>query len=66
MEVFANGDSVNLSDGATITDLLAVLGLGAKWVVAELNGQPVERSRMPITALSEGDKVELVRAVAGG
>jgi sulfur carrier protein len=64
--VFANGDSVNLSDGATITDLLTALGLGAKWVVAELNGQPVERSRMSITALSEGDKVELVRAVAGG
>lgn len=66
MEVFANGDSVNLSDGATITDLLTALGLGAKWVVAELNGRPVERSRMPSTALSEGDKVELVRAVAGG
>ncbi|HEX4863424.1 MAG TPA: sulfur carrier protein ThiS [Acidimicrobiales bacterium] len=66
MEVFANGDSVTLAAGATITDLLTALGLGAKWVVAELNGRAVERSQMPNTALSEGDKVELVRAVAGG
>jgi sulfur carrier protein len=64
--VVANGKAVALAEGATITDLLAELGLGAKWVVAELNGQPVERSRMPSTSLSEGDKVELVRAVAGG
>lgn len=66
MEVFANGDSVTLADGATVTDLLEALGLGAKWVVAELNGEPVERAAMPSTVLSEGDKVELVRAVAGG
>jgi sulfur carrier protein len=64
--VVANGNPVALADGATITDLLTELGLGAKWVVAELNGAPVERSQMPSTSLSEGDRVELVRAVAGG
>lgn len=66
MEVLANGDPVILDEGATITDLLSELGLGAKWVVAELNGEPVDRAQMPMTSLRQGDKVELVRAVAGG
>ena len=66
MQVLANGEAVDISDGASVTDLLAALGLGAKWVVAELNGEPVNRADMPRTLLREGDKVELVRAVAGG
>lgn len=66
MQVVANGDPIVLAEGATVTDLLSALGLGAKWVVAELNGEPVQRSQMPTTALRDGDRVELVRAVAGG
>lgn len=66
MLVVANGEPVTLGEGATVSDLLTELGLGARWVVAELNGEPVERPDMPRTALSEGDRVELVRAVAGG
>ena len=66
MQVLANGEAVDIAEGATVTDLLVALGFGAKWVVAELNGEPVNRSDMPTTSLRNGDKVELVRAVAGG
>ena len=66
MRVLANGDPVELDDGATVDDLITSLGLGGRWVIAELNGEPVERANMVTTALSEGDRVELVRAVAGG
>lgn len=66
MLVIANGDQVSLPDGAHLTDLLAVLGLGEKWVVAERNGRPVDRPDMAATVLAEGDRIELVRAVAGG
>lgn len=66
MEVIANGDRVMLPEGSTLNDLFEVLGVRAKWVVVELNGQPVERGDMPTTALHDGDNVELVRAVAGG
>jgi sulfur carrier protein len=62
----ANGEPVDLAEGSTIADLLTRLGLGAKWVVAEMNGRPVDRPDMPTTVLRDGDKVELVRAVAGG
>ena len=66
MKVIANGDEKDLPDGATMSELLDVMGLGAKWVVAELNGEPVNRDQMGSTELHDGDTVELVRAVAGG
>ena len=64
--VVANGDRVTLPVGSTVVDLLEQLGLGAKWVVAERNGEPVDRVDMPVTTLLDGDRIELVRAVAGG
>jgi sulfur carrier protein len=66
VKVTANGRPVELPGQASLTDLLTVLGLGARWVVAERNGEPVPRADMPTTILADGDRVELVRAVAGG
>lgn len=66
MRVVANGREVELTEGAGLLDLFHVLGVGAKWVVAEVNGEAVSRAGMAGVRLSEGDRVELVRAVAGG
>lgn len=66
MRVLANGKPVELASGASLIDLLAALGLGARWVVAERNGEAVPRAAMAGTVLEDGDRVELVRAVAGG
>jgi sulfur carrier protein len=66
VQVIANGDPVWLPEGARLLDLLTALGLGAKWVVAERNGLAVDRADMASTQLAEGDRIELVRAVAGG
>jgi sulfur carrier protein len=66
VRVIANGDPVSLPDGARLTDLLTALGLDEKWVVAERNGQAVDRADMAATPLTDGDRIELVRAVAGG
>ncbi len=66
MRVIANGAPTELPAGATVADLLTVMGLGAKWVVAERNGEPVGRAAMATTVLSDNDQIELVRAVAGG
>ena len=62
----ANGTAVELNEGATLDDLLGHLGLGAKWVVVERNGEPVPRRQTATTVLADGDRLELVRAVAGG
>ena len=64
--VIVNGAPVDLTDGATVDDLLVAMGLGGKWVVVERNRDPVARADLATTVLAEGDRIELVRAVAGG
>lgn len=65
--VVANGRPVELPEGATLSGLLAALGIPMKAVAAmEHNGEPVTRSDHDSRSLSDGDRVELVRAVAGG
>lgn len=64
--IIANGKPRTVSDGATIADLLAELGWRPEWVVVEHNGEPVERPRLSALRLAEGDRLEIVRAVAGG
>lgn len=66
MQLVVNGAATTVPAGATVVDLLDQLGLGAKWVIVERNGEPVERRDIPTTHLAEGDRIELVRAVAGG
>ena len=66
VEFRLNGVQHSLEEGATLESLLSDLELDPRWVVAELNGSPVERKRFPETKLSEGDRLELVRPVAGG
>ena len=66
MELVVNGERTEVPDGSNVADLLEQLGLGPKWVIVERNGEPVERRDIPTTALAEGDRIELVRAVAGG
>jgi sulfur carrier protein len=66
MQVVVNGDPLEVAEGATVLDLLEQLGLGPKWVVVERNGEPLERRRNAETSLADGDRLEIVRAVAGG
>jgi sulfur carrier protein len=65
--VVANGRPVELPEGATLAALLDVLDVPAQAVAAmEHNGEAVARSDQAARSLSDGDRVELVRAVAGG
>ncbi len=66
MTVVSNGEPVELPEGATVEDLLRTLGLGGRWVLVERNGEPVARRDLSSTVLVDGDRLELVRAVAGG
>jgi len=66
LRVTANGDAVELGDGATVDELLAQLGLGGRWVLVERNGEALNRRDLATTVLADGDRLELVRAVAGG
>ena len=66
MQVVSNGSPLEVPDGCTVDELLRQLGLGAKWVLVERNGEPVNRRDITTTVLEAGDRLELVRAVAGG
>ena len=65
-EILLNGSARELTPGTTLADLLRQLRLDPRWVVAELNGEPLGRDRFGVVRLSEGDRLELVRPVAGG
>lgn len=66
MRVTANGSPLDLGEQATVADLLDALGLAGRWVLVERNGEPVRRADLAVTRLGEGDRLEVVRAVAGG
>jgi sulfur carrier protein len=66
MQVVANGALREVRPGWTVTDLIASLGLDGRFVIVELNGEPLPRSGYGETRLADGDRIELVRAVAGG
>jgi len=50
----------------TLMDLLTILGVDSATVVAELDGQIVERANFTTTPLRDGQSIELVRFVPGG
>ena len=66
VEIRVNGAPRTVPEGVTLAGLLAELDLDPRWVIAELNGEPVGRERFAATSLSTGDELELVRPVAGG
>ena len=64
--IMANGKPREILPATTIADFLSTLGWRPEWVVVEHNGEPVERPRFGGVVLTEGDVLEVVRAVAGG
>ena len=65
-EIILNGTARSIEPGMPLTDLIRGLELDPRWVVAELNGEPLPRERFDDTRLTDGDRLELVRPVAGG
>ncbi len=64
-----NGKEEIFSDNkmpATVADLLRQLGVNSTTVVAELEGQIIERKNFSTTPLRAGQNIELVRFVPGG
>ena len=62
----ANGKGFEVSPGTTVAEFVRARGLDPRFVVVERNGEPLERARFEHVRLAEGDRLELVRALAGG
>ena len=66
MRLTINGEAREVTDGTTLPALLGTLGLQVGTVVVEHNGTALLRSEVERAVLTDGDRLELVRAVAGG
>ena len=67
LEIRVNGQDVSVA-AATIAELLAehAVETGQRGIAVALNGSVVQRLAWGETALSPGDRVEIVRAMQGG
>jgi sulfur carrier protein len=66
MQLVVNGRAQQVDDGTSLVGLIEQLGLRVGSVVVELNGTALLRSELAGVRLADGDRLELVRAVAGG
>lgn len=66
MQLTVNGDLCEAPDGTDLPGLLVSLGLRPGSVVVEHNGTALVPSEVAGVRLRDGDRLELVRAVAGG
>ena len=66
MQVFLNGETREVADGATVADLILTLGLGAARVAVERNQRIVPSPARPAEKLADGDRLEIVTFVGGG
>ena len=64
--VTANGKSVQLAEPCSLEEFLRQWGFLPRSVVVEHNGEPVAPSEFARRSIQFGDRLEIVRIVAGG
>ena len=64
--VVANGQEISLELPCTVADFLQARQLPPRSVVVEHNGEAVAPSEFPQRRLQAGDRLEIVKVVAGG
>ena len=68
MEVIVNGESRQIDEGSSVADLISVLGMAEtrRGVAVAVDGEVVRRSIWADRILTGGERLEVLRAVAGG
>jgi sulfur carrier protein len=66
MTITINGETHNLPDAMTVSELLAHLGLDPQRLAVERNRDIVRRATFGETTLTDGDVLEIVTLVGGG
>lgn len=64
--VTANGERITVPQPCTLEGFLVLRGLPPRSVVIEHNGEAVPPSQYQDRPLAAGDRLEIVRIVAGG
>jgi sulfur carrier protein len=66
VDIEVNGERRAITAGQPLAELLASLGLPPQAALVELNGRALLRAEWPAVELREGDRLEILRVVAGG
>lgn len=66
MEITANGQTYTIDPETPLKDFVKDRGLALGRVVVERNGEPLTPMEARQTVLAAGDRLEIVRIVAGG
>ena len=66
MKVLVNGEATELDAGATVESVLASLELPDRGIAVAVDAEVVPRGEWPEHELSEGARVEVLRAIQGG
>jgi len=66
MQVFVNGDAMEIVEGATVADLVRQLTDDPRGMAIERNREIVPKSAHATTQLADGDGLEVVQFVGGG
>ncbi|MBV9463107.1 MAG: sulfur carrier protein ThiS [Verrucomicrobiae bacterium] len=64
--IFANGRARQLDGQVSVADFVSKLPLDPKAVLVEINGTALFREEWPVRRFEHGDRLEIVRVVAGG
>jgi sulfur carrier protein len=66
VNVIVNGEPTELAPGATVEAVLAVLEVPDRGVAVAVDAEVVPRGEWPEHQLSEGARIEVLRAIQGG
>jgi thiamine biosynthesis protein ThiS len=66
MILWVNGESADVNGPTTVAELATHYGLEPNSVLIEHNATALHQREWPQRQLSEGDRIEFVRVVAGG
>ena len=66
MKILLNGETVDTHEAKTIAELIDHYELPPQSILVEHNGLAVHRHEWKKRSLSESDRIEFIRVVAGG
>jgi sulfur carrier protein len=66
MKATVNGEARDIPDGATVGTLLEILGAAPTGIAVARNERVIRRAEYDSDRIADGDRIEIIRAVAGG
>ena len=66
MEVYINGAPRQVPEGATVAQIVELLGLSGRRIAVEVNERIVSRAAETSHGLRPADRIEVVNAIGGG